>query len=488
MEYIAFDLGASSGKLFRGSFDGSHLALRAVHRFDNGAVSLGSGLYWDFLGIWQNLCLGLRKARREGAFHSFGIDTFSNDFSLIGPAGDLLLPMRCYRDRRTSRCADAVYRKMPPKALYRESGNQIAPFNTLMQLAAMREEGMGYLLERAHRLLFLPDLIAYYMTGEEIAERTVSSVSQMYDFRTGDWSTRILEAHGIPRALFGALTDPGTISGKAKADFQRQWATGGFDFVSVCEHDTASAFLAAPGGGEHAILSSGTWALVGCEQAGPIIDDFGFRHNIANEGSLPGHHRLLRNVMGSWILQELRREYQQDGEGYEFSEQAALAETCAPFSFLIDVDDPEFFAPGGMRQKIREKCWARRGGMPETRGEFIRCVCESLALKYRWALDMLETLTGRTFPAIDIIGGGAQDAFTCRLTADACRRPAIAGPADASAIGNILVQMIAHGEIRDVAEGREAIARSFPRAQYEPGDEARWRDAYGDFVRHFAFA
>ncbi|MDR1539342.1 MAG: rhamnulokinase [Clostridiales bacterium] len=485
MDYLAFDLGASGGKLFRGVYNGSLLALSEVHRFYNTAVALGSGIYWDFLRIWQNLTIGLQKANREGVSRSFGVDSFSNDFSFIDKSGELLAPMRCYRDKRTARCAEAIYQKMTRRELYGESGNQIAPFNTLMQLAAMREERKDAVIDAAHRLLFLPDLIAYYITGETLAERTVSSVSQMYRFDTEDWSDTILDTFHLPRRLFGTLIDPGTISGKASRDFRGHLGIGGFNFVSVCEHDTASAFLALPNDGDRAIISSGTWSLVGCEVKNPIINDYGFRHNIANEGSFPGHHRLLLNVMGSWLLQELRADLQADGQDYNFVQLEALARESSEFAFLIDVDDVRFFSPGDVRRKIRETCFARNHALPETAGQFARCICESLALKYRWALDKLETLTGRKFPEISIIGGGSKDALICGMTADACSRLVVAGPWEASSLGNILAQLLAFGEIKNIAEGRELIDRSFSQCCYYPEQSERWEQIYMKFTEHF---
>jgi sugar (pentulose or hexulose) kinase len=485
MRYLAFDLGASSGKLFVGRFDGFQLTLETTHRFDNMAIPLKDGLYWDFLYIWRNLCEGIQAAGRGGSVRSIGVDTYCNDYSFIDKSGDLLSPMRCYRDERTIRCGNGIYQKTDPWRLYRETGNQTASFNTYMQLAAMREEGKDAVLAQAHKMLFLPDLIAYYMTGETIAERTIASVSQMYRFDTESWSEYVLGELGIDSGLFGTLASPATISGKATAQFQNAWGTGALDFVSVCEHDTASAFLASPNGKDSAIISSGTWSLVGCESLEPIINEYGFRHNIANEGSVPGHHRMLRNVMGTWILQELRAEYQQDGQNYSFAELEEAAEASAPFAYLIDVDDPAFFSPGNMRRKIRELCQSETGEKPETAGQFSRCICESLALKYRWAIEKLECLTGRKLPTVSIIGGGSKDRLTCRMVANACARPVLAGPSEASAIGNILAQLLAYGDIGNVAEGRDIVLRSFPTDYYSPDNADAWDEVYSRFTNLF---
>ena len=485
MNCVAFDLGGSGGKLFRGHFDGSCLSLSEVHRFENGAIQLGQGLYWDFLSIWKNLCIGLQKAGREGSFSSLGIDAFCNDFGFIDAAGRLLGPIHSYRDPRTIRCSDAIYRKTASDMLYRETGNQTAPFSTLMQLSAMRIEGDDLLMDTADQLLFVPDLMAYYITGQRMAEHTLCSVTQMRRADGSAWSTGILNAHNIPHKLFAPVVDPGTVSGKATAQFQSDWNVGAFDFVSVCEHDTASAFLALPGNEDRAIISSGTWAIVGCETKEPVISDYGFRYNFANEGSLPGHNRLLRNVMGTWILQELRAEYAASGKMYDYGQLVELAAESEPFAFLIDVDHEDFYSPGNMREKIQKHCWARHSGIPETPGQLVRCICESLAIKYRYSIERLEKLAGRTFPAISIIGGGARDALTCLMTASVCGKPVIAGPTDATALGNILVQLLAHGEIASVEQGRDLIAKSFQFTEYAPSDCSVWDEIYQGFMDHF---
>jgi sugar (pentulose or hexulose) kinase len=367
----------------------------------------------------------------------------------------------------------------------------------------MHEEGRNAVFENADKLLFLPDLLAYYITGEKLAERTVSSVSQMYSFGTRDWVYEILRVYGLPKNIFGKLTDSGTVSGHTTREIEKQWGVNGFDFVSVCQHDTASAFLASTAGigasasgnnasasansalSESAIISSGTWALVGCETEKPVINDFGFSHNIANEGSFPDRHRLMRNVMGSWLLQEVRADLARGGKDYGFGELIALARRAEPFKWLVDVDSEAFFQPGDMQAKIRDECMKSYGGAPESPGQFVRCISESLALKYRWSVEKLETLTKRRFPSIGIVGGGSLDALTCGYTANACGRPVLAGSPDAAALGNIMVQLIAKGEIRDVRQGREMLARSFPQTEYLPENEALWNEQYQAFCARF---
>lgn len=485
MNCVAFDLGGSSGKMFLGSFDGSKLTLSEIHRFGNGTIQLGNGLYWDFLRIWENLCIGLQKAGQEASFSSLGIDAFCNDFGFIDQQGRLMGPIHSYRDPRTIRCAESIYRKTSPDFLYRKTGNQTAPFSTLMQLAAMRLEKDDLLMDHAERLLFVPDLMAYYITGEQLAERTLCSVTQMYGADGNGWVREILEAHQIPGEIFAPVINPGTTSGRATDAFCSRWNVSPFDFISVCEHDTASAFLALPGNEQRAIISSGTWTIVGCETKAPVISDFGFHYNFANEGSVTGRNRLLRNVMGTWILQELRAEYAAQGQCYDYGQLIKLAAESKPFAFLIDVDHDDFYSPQNMRWKIRKHCWARDGGAPEEVGQYVRCICESLALKYRYAIEKLEMLTGQSFPEISIIGGGAKDELTCQMTASACGKPVVAGPTDATALGNILVQLMSHGEISSLEQGRDLLAASLPVSRFEPADHARWTEIYEQYKQHF---
>ena len=294
--YLAFDLGGSGGKLMLCLFDGEHIALEEVHRFDNEPVAARDCLYWDLWSLYRELNVGVRKAfERTGGIRSIGLDSFANDHAFIDARGELLTPLRCYRDKRTVRHAQDIYAAISAQRLYEITGNQVAPFNTLMQLASMRLAGQGHILDNAHKLLFTPDLLVNLMTGAEVAEYTISSVSQMFDFTRNDWSDEILDAFQIPRRLFAPIVASGTMVGRTSSSYNYELGIRGLDVVAVCEHDTASAFLSAPSEGERAVISSGTWSLVGTEVPSPIITEEGFRNNIANEGGLPGRHRLLRS-------------------------------------------------------------------------------------------------------------------------------------------------------------------------------------------------
>jgi sugar (pentulose or hexulose) kinase len=482
-EYLAFDLGASSGKICRGSFDGSKLTLSQAHAFPNHIIQLGEGLYWDFLYIFGQMCTGLLKAAASRPFDSFGIDSFNNDFSFISPAGSLLQPVRSYRDPRTRRHEDAIYRRISPQALYRLTGNQLAPFNTFMQLAAMREDREDAWLDRAERLLFLPDLLGYYLTGEQYTEYSVAAETQMLDWDSRDWIEELLQLLNISREMFAPIVMPGSIVGQASAPFLRQWQLKPFRHVAVCEHDTASAFLAAPAGADTAILSCGTWTILGAENDRPMINGFGFQHNIANEGSLPGHHRICYNVMGLWILQQLKAGLALAGQEYTYAGIQEAALDSEPFGAFINPDDPVFYPPGGMARTIRENTLGGAGARDdlEPAGLF-RCVYESLAFQYRWALSKLEILLGRKFSAASLIGGGARDRVLCQFTANALGLPVHAGPVEASSAGNILVQMLADGAIANIAQGRDIIRESFDLSTYLPRNEATWETQYHRFL------
>jgi sugar (pentulose or hexulose) kinase len=480
---LAFDLGGSGGKLLEGRFDGERIGLSEIVKFENRPVQIGGGLYWDMIGIYRSLLEGLQKACALSEIHSLGIDSFSNDFGLIDRNGELLSPVRCYRDDRTVRHAGYIYSRITARRLYEITGNQNARFNTLMQLGAVRGAGQGWLLDHADKCLFVPDLLACFLTGEKTAEYTVASVSQLFSFDRQDFSGELLELLDLRRDLFGPLSMPGTGAGAVTEKLVRERELSRFTVVSICEHDTASAYIASPfDRRDRIIISSGTWSLMGCELDAPLVCEEGFRYNLANEGGYPGYHRFLRNVMGSWIIQEIRADYRAGGRDYSYADMEREAGEAAPFAFFIDVDDDRFFSPGGMPDRIRGACLERYGRAPEEPGPLLRCVYESLAMKYRYTLDLLERVTGRKFPLINIVGGGARDSLLCRFTAAACNCPVAAGPREATALGNLLVQLVAAGELSSVEQGRAMIAASFPPVFYEPRDADRWEAEYRRFL------
>ena len=487
MNLLAFDLGASGGKVMEGHFDGRQLSVQELLRFEHGSVRMGEGIYREITGIYRHLLDGIRTAQSRGQVFSLGIDSFSNDFGLIDRNGELLTPVRSYRDDRTIRHAGYVYDKISKKHLYELTGNQNAFFNTLMQLGAMQAAGQGWMLEKAHKFLFTPDLLIHFLTGEVQAEYTISSVSQLYSFEEKEFSGEILKAFNLRRDLFGPVVKPGTMAGLLSDSLRRYEELSPSRVISVCEHDTASAYLSSPlDQKDTIIISSGTWALMGCELNAPLINESSFHYNIANEGGYPGHHRFLKNVMGSWIIQEIRADCISKGSEYSYAELEEKAKKAVPFSWFIDVDDSQFFSPGNMTEKVKKTCLEHYGSAPEDIGPLIRCVYESLAMKYRRNLEILEKVTGTAFKVINIVGGGSKDSLMCQFTADACNRPVAAGPREATVLGNLMVQLIAAGEVASVSEGRNIINASFPPRWYEPKEPASWEDAYGRYCNMFS--
>jgi sugar (pentulose or hexulose) kinase len=491
MKCLAFDLGASGGKISVGSFDGGQISLEPVHRFENSAVRMADGLYWDFVGIWREYLRGIAKGLSSHPdIASVGACTYCNDFSFIDRDGELLSPVRAYRDPRAIRAADAIYSIMSAEELYNISGNQIAPFNTLMQLAAMKAEGKDAVLKSADKLLFLPDLFNFYLTGERVTERTIASVTQMYDHASGDWSPEALKRFGIDARLFAPFASAGSAVGYVNRDILKELgATPRADVkaIATAEHDTASAFVGASRADKGTlIISSGTWSLVGCLVNRPIIDEYGFKYNIANEGGLDsGYNRLIRNVMGNWILQEVASEYRREGAVIEYGGLYEEASRLDPYRFVVDADIPEFYEPGNMRAKIRNICIEKYGDAPHTPSEFAACIGASLAFKYRWAMEKLEKLRGRKFNSVSIIGGGSRDSRTAQLTADVTGLPVTCGPVEASTFGNIVFQLLAAGELKNIAQSKSLINRSADFADFEPSDTKRADEAYGCFLRDF---
>lgn len=487
MRLLAFDLGASSAKLYLGSYDGTRLALEELHHIKNGPIPLHNSLYWDIWRIIGGLNEGVAKARQHGEIATIGLDSYCNDFGLVDKNGELLTPVRCYRDSRTGKYEQQIYESISRRDLHAYSGNQIALFNTVMQLAAMRLGGQGYMLVNAHRILMIPDLLAFSMTGEMAMEYTMASVSGMYSFDRNTWSPEILSRLQIPETLFPTVHAPGSILGETTRAYREQTGAGPMRVVSVCQHDTASAYLSALESSEGTvIISSGTWSLVGTETTKPIINDDTYRLNIANEGGYKGHHRLLKNVMGLWLVQEVQAQCQRENNPQSFVQLEALARDAKPFQFMIDPDAPIFFSPGNMLCKVRENAVSGSETRPETLGQIMRCIMESLALKYRYAIECLETVSESPMRRICIVGGGSKDQFLCQLTADASGLPVIAGPTDASAIGNMLVQLIAAGELTNIKQAKELLAKSVAFTSFTPRNTSEWDERYEAFKIAFA--
>ncbi|MFH1024797.1 MAG: rhamnulokinase family protein [Planctomycetota bacterium] len=484
----AADLGASGGRVILGRFDGKTLSVTEIHRFPNDPVALHAALHWDILRLWHEVKEGLRRARGAardagGDLASIGIDTWGVDFGLIDRSGRLLENPVHYRDRRTEGMMEKVFARIPRDTLFRTTGIQFMPFNTLFQLAALRETAPET-LDRAETLLFMPDLFHYFLTGIRRAEYTIASTSQLLDARRRDWAEDVINALGIPRNIFPAIVPPGAVLGKTLPGVAEELSGPPVPVVAVATHDTGSAVAAVPAKGDRfAYLSSGTWSLLGTEMPEPVLGDAAREFNFTNEGGVAGAIRLLKNITGLWALQETRRGWEREGKSRSWDEITAMTERAAPAAAFVDPDDPRFLPPGDMPARVRDFCRKTGQTVPATDEAVLRTLTESLALKTRGTFDRLESLAGASLPTLHMVGGGIRNRRLAQWTASACARPVLAGPTEASAIGNLAVQLMALGEMKSPAEIRALVRRSFPPERYEPEDTALWEEAYVKFSR-----
>jgi len=482
MKALALDLGASGGKLLSGSFDGRKLEVKEIHRFKNQPVEIAGNLYWDIPEIYSNLLDGLRKAVPEN-FSSFGVDSFCNDYGLLNASGNLVSSVYMYRDPRTDDALEWMDQLIPPKELYERTGCQRTRFNTLVQLAAQTKASDHDLLETAQSLLFVPDLLNYFLCGVKATEYTIASVSQLYNRWEDSWDPKIIHTFNIPEGIFPGVLPSASILGRARSDILDLTGVKPFSIFTVGHHDTASAVVAVPSLENYfAYISSGTWSLMGTETGEMITSDPAYQFNFANEGGVCGRNRFLKNIMGLWLIQECQRQYASQGIMCTFEELDEEAEKALPFRSIIDPDDKLFVQPGEMIHKIQARCQDWNQPIPETVGEITRCIMESLALAYRITLEKLEELTGFYFPYIHIIGGGARSVLLNKFAASAMQRPIITGPYEAAAIGNLCTQFIAAGEIEDLSEARRLVRSSFNIHDYLPKEESSWDDAYERFL------
>jgi rhamnulokinase len=480
LNILSFDFGASSGRAILGRFDGQRLSIQTVHQFPNGPVVAGRRMYWDVLRFVAEICEGIRKAMREadGPIASMGIDTWGVDFGLLDKRGELLGNPYHYRDPRTEGMFAEAFRRMTREEIFARTGVAFQPFNTLYQLLATRLEAPG-ILDAAADVLLMPDLLAYLLTGEKGTEYTDASTTQMLDATSRTWSTQILKAMDLPGHLFGAPSAPGSVRGMLSRALATDLGIAPFPVIAVAGHDTASAVVASPlGTSASAYLSSGTWSLLGTELTSPCLAPEVLKWNFTNEGGADGTYRLLKNVMGLWILQECKRSWDAGHPGLAYETLVREAEESTPFAAFIDPDCRDFYSPGEMESRIR-KFWRDTGQRsPETRGALTRCIFESLAMKYRYVVDSLREIRGGPVSDLCIVGGGARNAFLNQCTANALAMPVSAGPVEATAVGNLLMQLRAHTEISSLADMRSVVCRSFDRTHHEPADTRRWDDAY----------
>jgi len=481
--YLAFDIGAESGRAMLASFDGGRLSLSELHRFPNGPVRLPDGLHWDILRIWSDVknAIGMAFRDTESPPASLGIDTWAVDFGLLDRTGALIGNPYHYRDSRTDGMIEEACRRVPRAEIFEQTGIQFLQLNTLYQLLAM-VVAQSPALEIAHTFLTIPDLLNYWLTGQKFCEFTNATTTQFYNPRQGDWAWDLLERMGIPKHIFPPIIPPGTNLGKLTPAVREELGISEGrcpQVIAPACHDTGSAVAAVPAVESRFVwISSGTWSVMGTEAPHPIITPDSLRNNFTNEGGVAGTFRFSKNVMGLWLVQECRRTWAQQGEAYSYDELVRMASQAPAFLAVIDPDYPEFFKPGDMPERIRRFCKLTGQPVPEDKGAVVRCALEGIALKYRWVLERLEEMLGYHLEPVYIVGGGTQNRLLSQFTADALRRQVYTGPIEATALGNIMMQMIAMGALHNVAEGRELIRKSFPLSVYEPAQTAGWDEAY----------
>jgi len=481
-QVLTFDFGASSGRAILGKFDGNRIELTEVHRFDNNPVMLGDTLYWDVLALFHEIKQGITKARGFGKFTSIGIDTWGVDFGLLDKNGDLLQNPVNYRDARTVGTAEQVCKKISMQDIYQATGVQLMEINTLFQFYSLTQKHPE-LLQRADCALLMPDLFGYFLTGKKTAEYSIASTTQMLDPVTKNWNRDLLKTLNLPDHLFPDVVKSGTILGEVSPAICEELGISGVEVISVTGHDTACAVASAPATQEDFIfISCGTWSLFGTELKTPIISEESERHNITNEGGYNGTTTFLKNIIGLWLIQETRRQYRREGTEYSYNDLEKSSVASEPFRYFIDPDAPEFVAPGNIPERIKAFCSRTGQGTPETVGEIVRCIYESLAMTYRHAFEQIKDCTGKQYNSIHMLGGGTKDTLLCGMTANSTNCKIIAGPIEATAMGNIAVQLMAQGDIANLSEARKIIAKSFETVEYVPNQAEQWSKAYSRYL------
>jgi rhamnulokinase len=481
--YLAVDLGAGSGRVLAGEFDGTRIELHELNRFDNTPVQLPSGWHWNITALYQSILEGLKIAAETygDSVISIGIDTWGVDYGLFDKDGRMLgLPYQ-YRDSRTDGMMDVAYGKVPKKEIYDATGTQFMFFNSIFQLLS-EVENKNPALEIAEDLLFMPDLLGYWLTGNKTQERSIASTSQLYNPKLKDWDYDLIEKLGLPKKLFKTISDPSDTLGELSEHVATATGLSNTKVITVAGHDTASAVAAVPSRAKTpAFLSSGTWSLMGLELKEPVINEQSFADAFTNEIGVNNTVRFLKNICGLWLIQESKRHWLTEGQDVPYGKMAALATEAEPFRSLINPDDPRFIEAGRMPEKIQEFCDETGQPIPETKGEIIRCIYESLALRYSQVWQSLMQYVDEAPTTLHIVGGGCQDNLLNQFAANAIGVTVAACPVEATGLGNIMAQMLADGAIANVAEGRAIVLNSSLVEKFEPADQVAWREAKAKF-------
>ena len=478
---LAIDFGASSGRAIVGTFDGERIALEEIHRFSNDPVILCGTMYWDVLRLFHEIKQSLIKAKPYDV-DSVAIDTWGVDFGLLDKDGRLIDNPVHYRDARTNGMLDEAFKLIPKDDFYKATGNQFMEINTAFQLLSLVRNRPD-LLERADKMLLMPDLFSYFLTGEKKAERSIASTTQLFDQSEKDWSKETVKALGINEGILPEIIESGSVIGTLSKELCEELDIKPIKVIAVCGHDTQSALVAAPASNkDFAFLSSGTWSLLGTELDEPIINEKSLALNVTNEQGFGGKTSFLKNIIGLWLIQESRRQWIREGREYSFMELEAMAKEAEPFKCFIDPDAPEFTPAGNIPKRIREYCESTGQYVPQTVGEVMRCIYESLALKYKSAIGELEECTGKKFETLYMIGGGTKDKFLSALTANACGITVSSGPVEATAMGNVLIQLMAQGEVDGLSRAREIVRASEKISSFEPENTDEWEKAYEKYI------
>ena len=475
---LAVDLGASSGRVMLGSFDGEKISVEELHRFSNDPVILGKTMYWDFLRLFHEIKQGLIKSKVYGKIDSISVDTWGVDFGILDEEGNLLENPVQYRDARVTGMLEKSFESIDKDRFYQITGNQFMEINTVFQLLYLSLNRKRQ-LDLADSLLMMPDLFNYYLSGEKCCEYSAASTTQLLDAVRKEWSGEVIEKLQLPGRLLQKIVPSGTPVGMLRPEICEELGVEPMKVVAGAGHDTQCALAAVPTGEKDFIfISCGTWSLFGTELDTPIINEKSTRFNITNEGGVGGKISFLKNIIGLWLIQESRRQWMREGKEFSFGELEKLAASEEPFRSLIDPDAPEFAPSGNVPRRIREFCKRTSQPVPETEGQLVRCINESLALKYRMALEEIKECTGKEYPVIHMVGGGTQSALLCQLTADACKCSIYAGPIEATVYGNIAIQLMAEGVIGSLEEIRSVIKASEDIRRFEPQKPDEWEAVY----------
>ncbi len=485
--YLAIDLGAESGRVMAGLWNGKKLRLEEVHRFPNGPVALAGTLRWDFMRLWAEIQNGLGLAAKKygKSIVSVGADTWGVDYVLLNEHDEILGQPYAYRDARTDGIMERAFKKVPRSQIFAQTGLQFMQFNSLFQLLAVKQN-TPELLEAADCLLFIPDFIHWALCGSRVAEFTIASTSQCLNPLTRNWATDLLKKFKLPPAIFPKIVQPGAKLGALRPALAEKIGLPKVNVVAPPAHDTASAVAGVPtantGKANWAYISSGTWSLMGVEVKQAALSARVQEINLTNEGGLDGTYRLLKNIMGLWLVQQCKRSFDARGKKYDYAQIVRLAAKAAPLRSIVNPDDHRFLNPPDMPKAIQDFCRETKQPVPKTEGELVRCAYESLALKYREVLGWLEEITGNRIEVIHIVGGGSQSQILNQFTADACQRPVIAGPVEATAMGNLLVQVRASRELSSLAQMREVVRHSSGVKIFTPGKLSGWEAAIAKFA------